>query len=118
MDQRLLLAGGLVVLIASDALLALAGQGVLLWAGIALWGLHMAMTQGLLSAMVADTAPADLRGTGFGFFNLVSGIALLAASAVAGWLWDRWGAPTTFWVGAAFAAAALAGLARRPAGMS
>jgi MFS family permease len=118
MSHRALLAGGLIVLIASDALLAMAAQGPLLWMGIALWGLHMAMTQGLLSAMVAGTAPADLRGTGFGVFNLASGVALLAASAVAGWLWDQYGAPVTFWGGAGFAAVALLGLARRPTGIS
>jgi MFS family permease len=118
MSHRTLLAAGLVVLIASDALLAMAARGPLLWTGIALWGLHMAMTQGLLAAMVAGSAPADLRGTAFGFFNLVSGIALLAASVLAGWLWDQWGAALTFWCGAALAAVALAGLARRPPGMS
>jgi MFS family permease len=118
MDHRALLALGLVVLIAADVLLALGHDGVLLWAGIALWGLHMAMTQGLLSAMVADSAPADLRGTAFGFFNLASGVALLAASALAGWLWDRHGAPVTFASGAVLAAIALAGLARRPPAMS
>jgi MFS family permease len=118
MSRRVLLAGGLAVLIVSDALLALANHGPLLWAGIALWGLHMAMTQGLLAAMVAGAAPADLRGSAFGFFNLVSGIALIVASGLAGWLWDQWGAPVTFWCGAALAALALAGLARRPPGMS
>ena len=111
-----LLAWGLVALIASDILLALAGSGPLLWAGIALWGLHMAMTQGLLSAMVAGCAPADLRGTGFGMFNLCSGVALLLASGIAGWLWDTRGAPFTFGCGAVFAAIALAALlVRRPA---
>ena len=59
--------------------------------GVALWGVHMGITQGLLATMVADTAPADLRGTAYGIFNLVSGIAMLAASAVAGLLWDRSG---------------------------
>lgn len=107
MDHRTLLAAGLGVLIAADALLALAGQGPLLWAGILLWGLHMAMTQGLLAAMVADTAPPALRGTAFGVFNLASGIALLIASALAGWLWDRWGPGATFVAGAALALAAL-----------
>jgi MFS family permease len=111
-----LLALGLVVLIVSDVLLASAGSGVLLWIGIALWGLHMAMTQGLLAAMVADTAPADLRGTAFGVFNLASGIALLAASGIAGWLWDVYGPAFTFGCGAVFTAIALAGLlVRRPA---
>ena len=69
--------------------------------GVALWGLHMGMTQGLLAAMVADTAPADLRGTAFGLFNLVSGVAMLLASAIAGWLWDQAGSRATFLAGAA-----------------
>ncbi len=114
-SHRALLAWGLAVLIAADLLLAASGTGPLLWSGIALWGLHMAMTQGLLSAMVAQAAPADLRGTAFGFFNLVSGLALLAASGVAGLLWDHWGAPATFLVGAGFSAAALSVLVLRPA---
>ena len=105
-----LLAWGLVALIAADALLAWTGQGVLAWAGIALWGLHMALTQGLLATMVAGTAPADLRGTAFGMFNLVSGITLLLASALAGLLWDQWGAGATFAAGLVFAALALLGL--------
>ncbi len=116
MNHGALLAAGLAVLIAADLLLAWAGHGPVLWAGIALWGLHMAMTQGLLATMVADTAPADLRGTAFGCFNLVSGVALLLASGVAGLLWDHWGAPVTFLAGAAFSALALIVLAlRRPA---
>ncbi|HXE47584.1 MAG TPA: MFS transporter [Ramlibacter sp.] len=114
MSHRALLAWGLAVLIAADLLLAASQAGPVLWGGIALWGLHMAMTQGLLSAMVAKAAPADLRGTAFGFFNLMSGLALLAASGVAGLLWDQWGAPVTFLVGAGFSAAALSVLALRP----
>ena len=111
MSHRALLAWGLAVLIASDLLLAAADSGPLLWAGIGLWGLHMAMTQGLLATMVADTAPPDLRGTAFGFFNLMSGVALLVASGLAGLLWDTWGAPVTFLAGAGFSAAALVLLA-------
>ena len=107
MSHRTLLALGLAVLVAADLLLAAADRGVLLWAGIALWGLHMALTQGLLATMVADTAPAALRGTAFGVFNLASGIALLVASGLAGWLWDRFGAPATFGAGAALCAVAL-----------
>ena len=107
MDHRLLLAIGLVLLIGADCTLALFATGPGFWLGIALWGLHMAASQGLLAAMVADTAPADLRGTAYGFFNLVCGIALLIASALAGWLWDTWGASVTFWSGAALAVAAL-----------
>lgn len=115
MSHRALLAWGLAVLIAADLLLATSGAGGLLWGGIALWGLHMAMTQGLLSAMVAQAAPADLRGTAFGFFNLVSGLALLLASGLAGLMWDQWGAPATFLAGAAFSVAALSVLALGPA---
>jgi predicted MFS family arabinose efflux permease len=108
MSHRKLLALGMAVMIAADLALAAAGHGVLLWAGIALWGLHMAATQGLLATMVADTAPAHLRGTAFGVFNLASGIALLVASGLAGWLWDRFGAGATFATGAGLCALALA----------
>lgn len=112
--QRLL-AFGMVTLAVADAILATWGSGVMLWVGILLWGLHMALTQGLLAAMVARSAPPELRGTAFGVFNLASGVALLAASAVAGWLWDRWGAGVTFWAGTGFALAALALLLSRHA---
>ena len=110
MDHRPLLALGLVVLIAADLVLASGTQWWTLLAGVALWGVHMGMTQGLLATMVADTAPADLRGTAFGFFNLVSGGALLLASVLAGLLWDRLGAEFTFHAGAVFCALALGGL--------
>jgi len=115
MSHRTLLAWGLAVLVCADLLLAVANTGALLWAGIGLWGLHMAMTQGLLATMVANQAPADLRGTAFGAFNLVSGMALLLASGTAGWLWDRWGAPATFAAGAVFSLIALAGILLMPA---
>lgn len=105
-----LLATGLVLLIAADALLALSNSGGTFWTGVALWGLHMAMTQGLLAAMVADTAPADLRGTAYGVFNLVCGVAMLIASALAGLLWDQLGASSTFLAGLVFAVLALVGL--------
>ena len=105
-----LLAYGLLVLIGADLLLASASDWTLVLAGVALWGVHMGMTQGLLSAMVADTAPADLRGTGFGLFNLVSGVAMLAASAIAGLLWQYAGSSFTFYFGAGFAALTLIGL--------
>jgi MFS family permease len=106
-----LLALGLMVLIAADLVLASGSGWPTLLLGVALWGLHMGMTQGLLAAMVADTAPADLRGTAYGFFNLVSGLAMLVASAMAGLLWDRFGAASTFLAGAAVSAVALAGIA-------
>jgi MFS family permease len=112
-SHRLLLAIGLAVLVLADLALAAADRGPLLWAGIALWGLHMALTQGLLATMVADTAPPALRGTAFGVFNLASGIALLVASGLAGWLWDRMGAASTFIAGAGISLLALAALAWR-----
>jgi MFS family permease len=114
-SHRGLLATGLAVLVAADVLLALGDRGWPLWGGVALWGLHMAMTQGLLAAMVAGSAPAPLRGTAFGMFNLASGIALLLASGLAGWLWDRFGATSPFVAGAVFSGLTLAALAvRRP----
>ena len=121
-SSRTLLFLGLVLLIAADAVLALATSPLLVFAGAALWGLHMAFTQGLLSKLVADTAPAELLGTGFGFYNLLSGVALLLASAIAGFLWSAFGAPATFLAGAVFAAIAAIGLLvagnsrRRPVG--
>ncbi|MEP6658128.1 MAG: MFS transporter [Betaproteobacteria bacterium] len=105
-----LLSAGLVALIVADLLLARAAGPALLYTGAALWGLHMGLTQGLLAALVAAAAPPDLRGTAFGIFNLVGGVTLLVASALAGWLWDIYGPATTFHTGAIFAALAWAGL--------
>jgi len=113
MNHKTLLALGLVVLIGADLVLALDGHWITVVAGVALWGVHMGMTQGLLATMVAGTAPADLRGTAFGFFNLVSGIAMLIASVVAGLLWDQLGASFTFYAGAVFSGIALLGLLKR-----
>jgi MFS family permease len=107
MNHPPLLGLGLVLLIAADAMLAVSNYWTWVWAGITLWGLHMAMTQGLLATMIADTAPNDLRGTAYGFFNLVSGIAMLIASVLAGLLWDQFGARFTFVGGAVFSALAL-----------
>jgi MFS family permease len=115
MSHRTLLALGLIVLIASDLMLARANGWVMLGLGVALWGVHMGMTQGLLAAMVADTAPEDLRGTAYGFFNLLSGVAMLASSAIAGVLWDAFGSALTFYVGAGFAALTALGVAMRMA---
>ena len=78
--------------------------------GAVLWGLHMGLTQGLLAALVTDTAPARLRGTAFGILNLAGGAAMLIASVLAGWLWSRYGPPATFYAGAAFTLVALGGL--------
>lgn len=112
-----LLIAGLVVLIAADGLLALSNHGAVFWLGIALWGLHMALTQGLLATMVANAAPPDLRGTAYGMFNLVCGLSMLMASALAGLLWDQLGAPATFVAGMVFGMLSLTALLwrnRRP----
>lgn len=111
MSHARLLAAGMLVLVASDAALAVAVHWGLVLLGVALWGLHMGMTQGLLAAMVAEHAPAPLRGTAFGIFNLVCGVAMLVSSMLAGWLWDALGATATFVAGAAFCVLTLLGLA-------
>jgi MFS family permease len=116
MSHTKLLTWGLLLLLMADVALAWDGHWIVAWMGIVLWGLHLAMTQGLLAAMIADTAPADLRGTAYGFFNLASGLAMLVASGLAGWLWDSRGPAFTFIAGGAFCAVALLALAwRRPA---
>jgi MFS family permease len=109
-SRRMLLIAGLAVLIAADLVLAVAVAPLLVLLGSALWGLHMALTQGLLSALVAESAPADLRGTAFGVFNLFSGCALLLASVIAGALWTAFGPAATFAAGATFALLAAVGL--------
>ncbi|MDP2007957.1 MAG: MFS transporter [Rubrivivax sp.] len=110
MSHRKLLAGGLAVLVAADLVLASASHWGAMLIGVALWGVHMGMTQGLLAAMVAQQAPAELRGTAFGVFNLAIGVAMLLASVVAGLLWDTLGSAWTFGAGAAFALLTLAAL--------
>lgn len=102
MSHTKLLVLGLLVLIAADLVLAWSNHWSMVLLGVTLWGLHMGMTQGLLATMVADVAPADLRGTAFGFFYLMSGIAMLIASVLAGLLWDQLGAEFTFYTGAIF----------------
>ncbi len=104
---------GFAALIVADLILANARGPAAVYAGAAVWGLHMGLTQGLLAALVAAAAPADLRGTAFGVFNLTCGVALLAASALAGWLWDAMGPAYTFYAGAALTAVALAALVFR-----
>lgn len=103
MSRTTLMKLGLLVLIVADVVLASNAHWLTLAIGLALWGLHMGMTQGLLATMVANAAPADLRGTAFGVFNLVSGVALLLASGVAGLLWDQFGPVFTFYASASFA---------------
>ncbi|MBI5005508.1 MAG: MFS transporter [Nitrosomonadales bacterium] len=109
-----LLALGLAVLIAADLVLATDDHWTTVLLGVGLWGVHMGITQGLLARMVADATPADLRGTAYGFFNLVSGLAMLVASVLAGLLWDQLGAAFTFHAGAAFCVLAGLGLLWRP----
>jgi MFS family permease len=108
-----LLAAGLVTLVSADLVMARATGPRSMVAGAALWGLHMGLTQGLLAALVAGAAPADLRGTAFGVFNLACGIALLIASVLAGWLWDAFGPALTFYVGATLTVLAGLGLVLR-----
>ncbi len=110
LGRKPLLASGIAVLIVADLVLALLGNiaGVLI--GVALWGLHLGLTQGLLAALVADTAPARVRGTAFGLFNLATGLTMLAASILAGALWSARGASLTFLTGGGFALVALLGV--------
>ena len=105
-----LLAVGLGALIAADLVLATATTTVGVFCGVGLWGLHMGFTQGLQATLVALTAPAELRGTAFGVFNLATGVVLLLASVIAGALWSRLGPAATFSAGAVFTAIALAGI--------
>ncbi len=110
LSARTLLMSGLVLLAVADIVLAVATSPWITFVGAAFWGLHMAFTQGLLSKLVADTAPVDLRGTAFGVFNLISGTTLFLASVIAGALWSAFGAPATFLAGAGFAILAATGL--------
>jgi MFS family permease len=105
--RRGLLIAGLAMLIIADLVLGLGSNFAWIGLGVALWGLHMGLTQGLFAALVADLCPAELRGTAFGMFNLVTGSATLTASVVAGALWDRVGPSGTFLAGTVFAATAL-----------
>jgi MFS family permease len=111
-----LLGVGLLVLIAADIVLAAAGNWGIVVIGVGLWGMHMGMTQGLLVAMIAEHAPADLRGTAYGIFNLACGVAMLVASVLAGLLWDQLGPSFTFWAGTVFCLLAIGGLVLYPVG--
>jgi len=113
MNKKVLLAMGLVFLILADLLLAQAASIAMLMLGVAAWGLHMGFSQGILATMVAETTPVELKGTAFGLFNFISGLLLLFASLVAGWLWDSYGFQYTFYCGALFAFLALSILAVR-----
>src|SRR5262249_3073098 len=108
-DRKRMLVVGFALLIAADVILAIAPNLPTVMVGVAVWGLHMGMTQGLLAALVADAAPKNLRATAFGVFNFVSGIALLLASLTAGILWEMVGPPATLIAGAAVPAVGLSG---------
>jgi MFS family permease len=113
-SARTMLIWGLIVLVAADLALAMLPGIVGAFVGITLWGIHMAATQGLFAKLVADRSPAELRGSAYGIFNLVTGLALLAASIIAGVVWDAAGPATTFLVGAICAGLALAGILVAP----
>lgn len=114
-NRKGLLALGIGFLILADLVLAAAGNAWMVGVGAVFWGLHMGATQGVLTAIIADAAPADLRGTAFGLFNLLTGLALLIASITAGWLWTAVGPATTFYAGAVFSTVAMIGLLARRA---
>jgi MFS family permease len=110
MSRRPLLAAGCLILIMADVTLALAGDVVMVMVGVALWGIHMGLTQGLLATLIADASRPELRGSAFGVFSFVSGVALFFASVLAGFLWDQFGPSATFFAGAGLTALALVGL--------
>ena len=110
LDRRFVLMAGLAVLVCADVTLALAGNILVVMVGVALWGLHMGLTQGVLSTLIAESAPTEARGTAFGVFGLVTGVLVLLASVTAGILWDRFGPAATFEAGGCFAALALVGM--------
>ncbi len=114
MNPRTLLVMGLAVLVVADVVLAAAASPLSTFIGAGVWGLHMGLTQGLFAKLVADAAPEALRGTAFGIFNLVTGIALLMASVIAGLLWSAFGASAAFMAGAVFASLALLGVTLYP----
>lgn len=110
-----LLCLGMALLVLADLVLAQSHSPLTMMLGVALWGLHMGFSQGILATLVADTAPDELKGTAFGIFNLISGVCLLIASVLAGWLWQTVGAQSTFITGAVLAALAMLLLLRRAA---
>src|SRR3546814_720760 len=113
-DRKRLLAAGFATLVVADLVLAFSDDWKFVFLGALLWGVHLGMTQGLLGAMVAHFAPADLRGTAYGFFNLACGIAALFASVLAGLLWSTFGTSYTFFAGSAFGIIALIGMTGIP----
>ncbi len=109
MSRRPLLVAGCLFLLGADVILAVAGDVVMVMIGVAFWGIHMGLTQGLLATLIADASQPELRGSAFGVFSFVCGVALLCASVLAGFLWDQFGPSATFLSGAALTAVALLG---------
>lgn len=114
LSRRTMLVAGLAMLVLAELVLAFAEGPWQAFAGAGLWGLHMGFTQGLFNKLVADTAPAELRGSAFGIFNLMSGVSMLVASVLAGMLWQVIGPQATFFAGAIFAALAAVGVLFHP----
>jgi MFS family permease len=109
-NRRLLLIAGLLFLAGADLVLALASDLAAVAFGVVLWGLHMGCTQGLFATLIADASPPALRGTAYGYFNLLTGLSALVASIIAGALWDSYGPAASFLVGLAFTLMSLVGL--------
>ena len=109
-NRYVVIGTGFFALIVADGILAASSNLGLVLVAVACWGLHMGLTQGVLSALIADTTPVLLRGSAFGLFNLISGIMLLFASLLAGWLWERYNAAAPFYAGSLIATSALLGL--------
>ncbi|MCA9421411.1 MAG: MFS transporter, partial [Nitrospira sp.] len=109
MSRRPLLVVGCLFLMMADVILAVAGDVAMVMVGVALWGMHMGLTQGLLATLIADASQPELRGSAFGVFSFVCGVSLLLASVLAGFLWDQFGPSATFFAGAALTALALLG---------
>jgi sugar phosphate permease len=107
MSKNALLATGLVLLASADLVLAQADTATVVIIGVALWGLHMGFSQGILATLVANATPQELKGSAFGLFNFVTGLFMLLASIIAGWLWDSYGAEMTFYAGAGFCVPAM-----------
>jgi len=107
MNRLFFIVAGFVVLIASDVILGYASNPWHLIAGVTLWGFHIGLTQGVFDTLIVDTTESHIRGSAFGIFNFICGIALIISNVVAGWFWQRYNPATTFFVGAGFTIVAL-----------
>ena len=109
-NRQVVLGASLIALASAQVALSLYPGTLGFWLGVALWGLHMGLSQGGLSAAVAQSSPADMYATSFGLFHLVTGVFQLASGVLAGWLWVTWGSAAAFAGGALWAVLALAAL--------